>query len=90
MKLRLADLESRSYKHIDTAGYPCLLCGREVNEAKAKWVFLCDGGSHITDDPESEEGDAGFMGAYPIGPCCHRKNRKVLAPFVEAGKVVTR
>jgi len=36
MKLRLADLESRSYKHIDTAGYPCLLCGREVNEAKAK------------------------------------------------------
>jgi len=88
-KLRLSTLESRDYKYVESAGLPCVLCGREVNESKAKWVFVCDGGSHITDDPASEQDDAGFMGAYPIGPYCHRKNRKVLAPFVEAGKAVT-
>ena len=70
-------------------GYPCLVCGAPcANDGKAVWVWLHEGGATIVDREEGErlnaDGDHGDMGAYPIGPNCYRKYKKLLQPFVES------
>jgi hypothetical protein len=57
---------------------PCLVCGKAVNHATAKWVKLDEGLSLIV-DPETPEPNGGH---FPVGPECWRKNsvlRKYLA-----------
>lgn len=62
---------------------PCLLCGKGVNEAKAKLVHVCDGGGVIVEGCPSECPDpAGCLACQPIGPHCYRRHKAVLAPFV--------
>lgn len=51
---------------------PCTICGNPIKDpAKAKQAIVINGGAAWGD--ENSPRDAGYMGAFPIGPDCHRK-----------------
>lgn len=52
---------------------PCLICGKNTNKEKVKWVLLEDGGGRIV-DPNTEEPN---HGAFPIGMGCWKKNKQL-------------
>lgn len=59
-------------------GYtPCCICGRPVDDAKAKiWACIGDAGDtwiDSADDAKAQENDDGFMGWWPVGNDCHKK-----------------
>lgn len=74
-------LRSRSYE--DQGGdHICLLCGKTIkNYDSAMWVYLVQGNSCIGTPEEAEKDDS--AGAFPIGPGCYRKNKKVLSPYAQ-------
>ena len=75
------DFNERWNKH---GGAPCVLCGREVNQSeKTKYVAVVEGGATfaLASIPDPEDG--AYMGVWPIGPECYRKNSTEFAPFME-------
>ena len=55
---------------------PCAICGKQIkNEnTKATWVTIVCGGEWAANEEEaSDDGDAGFMGGWPVGSDCHKK-----------------
>lgn len=58
--------------------WPCYICGRYVNGAKAMWIHVINGGSFAreSDEPYEESGD---LGGHPVGKDCLKKQRALLA-----------
>lgn len=53
-------------------GTGCVFCGKKVNENKAKWVRVVDGGKRFA-GPDEIVDQSGDMGCFPMGPSCHKK-----------------
>lgn len=67
---------ARYHENAQKAGdlSPCAICGKGVkNVPAAASATVIDGGSAWGDD-QSDQTDPGYMGAYLIGPDCHRRH----------------
>jgi len=54
---------------------PCVVCGKGVKDRPGVlWVCVVDGGATYGVAGTSE-GDAGYMGYFPVGPTCTKKHR---------------
>ena len=52
---------------------PCAVCGTQINNLDAvRWINVIVGGEQFG-PPDADPNDAGFMGAFPIGPSCWAK-----------------
>ena len=54
---------------------PCAICGKAVKYPYKYSVVVVDGGGDwaISEEEEKDESAMGFMGAWGIGPNCHKK-----------------
>ena len=76
--------ESRAYDKHGADANPCCVCGRQTDGTR--WVHVTGGYSEIVHpadwERECAENEAAYMGSFPIGPDCARRE-KVPADFVE-------
>lgn len=52
---------------------PCAICGRGVKDPWPHTAIVIDGGETWGDE-NSDAGDAGYMGGWPVGSDCHRRH----------------
>lgn len=64
------------HRNSDSADNPCVICGKDTPNPVAM-IQVIDGGALIG-PPEPQEDDPGYMGYFPIGSTCWRKNAKQL------------
>jgi hypothetical protein len=50
---------------------PCCICGKEVTNPNPIMAIVINGGGEWGD--ENSPVDGGHMGAFPVGPDCHRR-----------------
>lgn len=59
-------------------GDECFICDSPVKPGTEFMVVCVDGGrTMVPDERFTDRHDPGFMGAYPVGPTCARKVRKL-------------
>jgi len=51
---------------------PCGICGLPTRTTVKTWGVVINGGGAWGDEHSPEDG--GHMGAFPIGPGCHRRH----------------
>jgi hypothetical protein len=61
---------------------PCIVCGRNIRNKKAKRVHVNSGFSHIL-TVEEFKADAGEMGSWPVGPDCLNKHPELCEYIIE-------
>lgn len=59
---------------------PCVVCGRNIKNKRAKRVYVDSGFSHILTAEEFQQ-DAGEMGSWAIGNDCLQKHPE-LQPYI--------
>lgn len=87
-----ADFDKQVSKHGYSTGYPCVVCGRAVNNPK-HFVRLFWGYTAVTRAEAAEiiakEGHGSDLGGYPVGANCLKKHPELLPYVKDAAQVET-
>jgi hypothetical protein len=59
---------------------PCIVCGRNIKNKRAKRVYVNSGFSHILTAEEFQQ-DEGEMGSWPVGADCLSKHPEI-RPYI--------